>query len=170
MATSALTREAMAEKKARGERVGDIPHGYRLADDGRTLEADANEREIIATVRRLRGEGLTLRAICERLTALGELLRRRAYDPTLAARDAAYLRRHLTGARRGAVKEVQTTIRVDADLMERIDRLKAKMAADPEARAHGRVSRSVVLRVAILHGVEVLEHRYGTDGRKGRGR
>lgn len=63
----ARTRAALAVKKARGERTGGIPYGKRLAEDGRTLVDDPDEllvRELIGT---LRAEGLTLRAIVDRL-------------------------------------------------------------------------------------------------------
>ena len=38
------TRDAMRHKRSNGERVGNIPYGYRLAEDGRHLEEDAGEQ------------------------------------------------------------------------------------------------------------------------------
>jgi DNA invertase Pin-like site-specific DNA recombinase len=67
----ARTRSALGVKKARGERVGSIPYGSRLAADGRTLEADPAEGRAVELVRELRAEGLTLRAIGARLEAAG---------------------------------------------------------------------------------------------------
>lgn len=63
------TRAALAAKKARGERAGELPFGFRLAADGRTLEHEPREQDVMAKVRDLRAAGLTLRAIvaeCER--------------------------------------------------------------------------------------------------------
>lgn len=67
----ARTKAALAVKRARGERVGSVPYGYRLADDGTHLEADPAERRAVDLVLELRAEGLTLRAIGERLIAQG---------------------------------------------------------------------------------------------------
>jgi DNA invertase Pin-like site-specific DNA recombinase len=65
------TRAALAAKKARGERVGGIPYGQQLADDGRTLEPRADEQRVLALVAKLRGSGLTYQAIADRLNAMG---------------------------------------------------------------------------------------------------
>lgn len=64
-------RKALAERKARGERVGTIPYGYRLAADGVHVEPDENEQALVSTVRRLASEGLSQRAIVARLAARG---------------------------------------------------------------------------------------------------
>ena len=57
------TRAALAVKRARGERIGTIPYGYRLAADGKHVEEEAGEQAVIARARELRAEGLSLRAI-----------------------------------------------------------------------------------------------------------
>ena len=67
----ARTREALAAKKSRGERVGAVPYGFRLAADGLHLEACAAEQEVIDTVRSLSGDGLSQRAIVSTLAARG---------------------------------------------------------------------------------------------------
>jgi len=67
----ARTRAALAVKKSRGERVGGIPYGYQLADDGRTLELRADEQRTVDVVRELRGAGLTYRAVADELNARG---------------------------------------------------------------------------------------------------
>ncbi len=59
------TAAALAVKKAKGERVGRIPFGYRLASDGRTLEADPDELGILARMKLLRSAGASLRAIAD---------------------------------------------------------------------------------------------------------
>ena len=71
----ARTKAALAVKKARGERTGSVPYGYRLAADGVHLEADSDEQRAVDLVLELRAEGLTLRAIGERLLARGILPR-----------------------------------------------------------------------------------------------
>ena len=67
----ARTRAALAVKKSRGERTGDIPYGWELGADGIHLEADSVEQRILVAVRQYRAEGLTLRAIGARLEAAG---------------------------------------------------------------------------------------------------
>jgi hypothetical protein len=71
MTTSKLTLDAMAAKQARGECVGTPPVGYRLAADGRTLEADPVEAELVAAIHSLRSAGLSMRAIGAELARLG---------------------------------------------------------------------------------------------------
>ena len=41
------TREALAVKRRRGERIGSVPYGWRLASDGVHLVADEDEQRII---------------------------------------------------------------------------------------------------------------------------
>ena len=65
------TSSAMQHKKSKGELVGAVPYGSTMAADGIRLVADGTEQEIIQTVTRLRGEGLTLRGIADRLTTMG---------------------------------------------------------------------------------------------------
>ena len=68
----ARTRAALRVKKARGERVGAIPFGYRVTeDDPGRLEPDPGEQEVIRLVHELREEGLSLRAIDEELRGRG---------------------------------------------------------------------------------------------------
>jgi len=71
----ARTRAALATKRARGERVGDVRLGFRLANDGRTELEDEREQACIALARRLRAEGLSLRAVGAELLAQGFLPR-----------------------------------------------------------------------------------------------
>lgn len=64
------TRAALRAKKARGERAGNVPFGFRATKDGK-LEPDERESTIAATVRKLRRDGLTLRRIVTELRAQG---------------------------------------------------------------------------------------------------
>lgn len=65
------TRTALAAKRSRGERVGAVPYGSRLAPDGVHLEADEAEQAVIASVRKLASEGLSQRTIVARLAEIG---------------------------------------------------------------------------------------------------
>lgn len=59
-------------------------------------------------------------------------------------------------------------IRIPEDLLGRADALQVAIAKDPALRAMGRITRTAVLRLAILHGLEVLEQQYSqtSKGRK----
>ena len=67
----ARTRAALAMKKARGERVGGIPHGYELAGDGKRLVIHPGDATVVARAQELRALGLTLQAVAERRAAEG---------------------------------------------------------------------------------------------------
>jgi DNA invertase Pin-like site-specific DNA recombinase len=63
------TRAALAVKRSRGERTGQVPYGYALAADGVHLEENPAEQAIIGQIRTMRAAGLSLRAVtaeCER--------------------------------------------------------------------------------------------------------
>lgn len=70
----ARTRAALAAKKARGERVGGVPYGYR--DEGGLLVEDEAEQVVVRRVRELRDYGLSLRAVGRTLLADGYQPRR----------------------------------------------------------------------------------------------
>ena len=57
------TATAMQHKKAKGERVGAIPYGKTLADDGVALVEVPVEQEVIAEARKLHAAGISLRKI-----------------------------------------------------------------------------------------------------------
>jgi site-specific DNA recombinase len=67
----ARTKAALAAKRARGERSGELPYGWRLGADGAHLEADEAEAAVLAVVRELRASGLSQRAIVAELAARG---------------------------------------------------------------------------------------------------
>jgi DNA invertase Pin-like site-specific DNA recombinase len=70
------TRVALAAKAAKGERVGAVPVGYTVADDGRTLERDTGaEGALVAAVIDAHARGLSLRAIAVELAAAGHTTR-----------------------------------------------------------------------------------------------
>ena len=55
--------------------------------------------------------------------------------------------------------ENSLTIRIDTDLIVDLDLLVAKVATMPEYKNVGRVTRSMVARLAIVKGVEVLREQ-----------
>jgi DNA invertase Pin-like site-specific DNA recombinase len=61
------TRDALRHKRSRGQRVGNIAFGSRLADDGQHLEPEPTEQAALAEIRRLRGEGASMRGIAATL-------------------------------------------------------------------------------------------------------
>lgn len=65
------TAAAMAVKKSRNERVGTVPYGFNLAEDGRSLVPNPTESAAIATMKALRSAGKSFRAICAELTSQG---------------------------------------------------------------------------------------------------
>lgn len=70
------TRDALRHKKAIGQRIGEVPFGYQLAADGRTLEPNEAERRTLAHIWELRGAGCTLQQIADALNARGVFTRR----------------------------------------------------------------------------------------------
>ena len=70
------TRDALSHKRGKGERVGNLAFGYRLAGDGQHLEPDPGEQQALAEIRRLCGDGVALRGIAAALNHRG--LRERA--------------------------------------------------------------------------------------------
>ena len=84
---SARTRAALAVKRSRGQRIGAIPFGYRVADDGKTLLPDDHEQAVIARARELRAEGASLRAVGRALIEEGHAPRAgKAWHVQLVAR------------------------------------------------------------------------------------
>lgn len=65
------TTAAMQHKKATGQRVGAIPYGYRLAADGKSLEAHPAEQAVIAAALELHAAGLSLRTVSAELSRRG---------------------------------------------------------------------------------------------------
>jgi len=61
------TRDTLAHKKEKGEHCGRVPYGFRMAEDG-TLRKDPGQQEDIATIKRLRRSGKSVRQISARLS------------------------------------------------------------------------------------------------------
>jgi len=73
---SERTRAALAHKRQKQERIGTVPYGYQVAENGKTLVKEAQEQSILADIRQLRATGYTLREIAEQLNRDGVLTRR----------------------------------------------------------------------------------------------
>jgi hypothetical protein len=78
MNTAALTKKALADKKARGEWCGGVPYGFGLHPDGIHLVENQTEQNAIAVAKELRAAGLTLRRIGDELLKRGICPRRSA--------------------------------------------------------------------------------------------
>ncbi len=61
----------MAVKRTNGQRIGSVPYGFDLADDGVTLVPNDAEQAVIAEMRAWRAAGRTLERIAEALTTRG---------------------------------------------------------------------------------------------------
>ncbi len=63
------TREALAYKRRNGERVGAIPYGFALAEDGKHLVPVSEEQDVLARMQRERNDGMSFRLIADGLNA-----------------------------------------------------------------------------------------------------
>ena len=68
---SERTKDALQLKIMNGERAGQVPYGWTLAGDGKTLIPVEREQEAILFTRELRAQGYSYRAICEELDRSG---------------------------------------------------------------------------------------------------
>lgn len=72
------TKAALRAKKDRGERVGHIPFGYRLAEDRVHLEKDELEQSILRQMNELRATGFSIREIALEMNKRGAFNRGQA--------------------------------------------------------------------------------------------
>jgi DNA invertase Pin-like site-specific DNA recombinase len=68
---SERTSAALQHKKAKGERTGSIPYGFKLAMDNVKLLKDKAEQALIALCKELKEQGLSLRKIAAKLAEQG---------------------------------------------------------------------------------------------------
>jgi DNA invertase Pin-like site-specific DNA recombinase len=73
--TAARTRAALRAKRARGERAGAEPYGYRVNGDGRTLHPHAGEQAILRAIADCRHAGYSLRETAAELNRQGHRTR-----------------------------------------------------------------------------------------------
>ena len=69
--TRERTRSAMAVKRGNGQRIGTVPYGFDLSDDGATLIPNEAEQAVIAEIRKMRAARWTLERIADELTTRG---------------------------------------------------------------------------------------------------
>lgn len=67
----ARTKAALRAKQVCGERVGSLPYGYRVAEDGKRLLPDDQEQQVLAVVRTLHQQGQGYSAIARTLATQG---------------------------------------------------------------------------------------------------
>jgi site-specific DNA recombinase len=81
------TKAALQQKKKNGERVGSIPMGWELGQDGKTLVADKIEQEAMVIAKDFNERGFSLRKISERLANQGYFSRSgKCYSPSSVAK------------------------------------------------------------------------------------
>jgi DNA invertase Pin-like site-specific DNA recombinase len=69
------TTAALAVKRAKGERVGAVPYGFRVTQDGVRLIPCEAEQATLMAVRAMRADGVSLRGIVSALAARGSVSR-----------------------------------------------------------------------------------------------
>ena len=68
---SERTKDALQLKVRKGERAGQLPYGWILGEDGKTLVAKEDEQNAITFIRERSASGCSSRAICRELEAAG---------------------------------------------------------------------------------------------------
>lgn len=68
---SERTKDALRHKISRNERAGQIPYGWTLANDGKTLVMNIEEQKTIRFIKKLRAKGYNYSAICRKLIKQG---------------------------------------------------------------------------------------------------
>lgn len=74
------TRSALQAKKNRNERVGYIPYGFRLHEDGIHLEPDKDEQYNLKLIRQMKCDGKTLREIADEMNFYKRLNRKGSWN------------------------------------------------------------------------------------------
>jgi len=64
MSIKELTKQALADKKAKGFRTGTVPYGFAVQEDGKLIE-EPNSQEVLSIVRSYRASKLPWRKICD---------------------------------------------------------------------------------------------------------
>ena len=68
---AARTRAALKAKRARGERAGNVPYGFKVNGDGQTLYVDDDEQRTLALIAECSEAGYSLREIADELNRTG---------------------------------------------------------------------------------------------------
>ncbi len=86
------TTAALAVKRATGERVGAIPYGFDLDDDGETLVPNETEQIVLTEIRARRSTGWTLQRIANDLSERG--IATKKGRPRWSHQAVAYMLKH----------------------------------------------------------------------------
>ena len=89
------TTAALAVKRANGQRVGTIPYGFDLHDDGQTLVANETEQVVLTEIREKRSRGWTLQRIANDLSERG--IATKKARPRWSHQAVAYMLKHTAG-------------------------------------------------------------------------
>jgi len=68
---SERTRDALRHKRSNGQLAGEVPFGYRIGEDGKTLEPIPEEQEILKMIKSMRESSLSFWKIANRLNVSG---------------------------------------------------------------------------------------------------
>ena len=82
----ARTKAALSVKRARGERVGQVPYGFRLAGEGCRVEPHPDEQKIIDRIRALRARRMSFERIAAALNREAVPARGSRWHPTTVVR------------------------------------------------------------------------------------
>lgn len=83
---AARTSATLQAKRRRGERVGQVPFGYRLENDGVYLVADEAEQRTLGRIRAMREQGATIKRIAAALNHAKTPSRDRRWHATTVQR------------------------------------------------------------------------------------
>jgi len=93
-----------------------------------------------------------------------------ANDPALMERTSKALTGRLAapGLEKSMANDEQIVLRLPSAMLNRAEKLEQRIASDPAMMAEGnvRMSRSVVLRMALARGLETLEKEYSGSSLK----
>jgi site-specific DNA recombinase len=78
---SERTKDALRHKISRNERAGQIPYGWTLAEDGKTLVTNDEEQKVIKFAKNCRQKGLSYRLICKELSREGHMSYGKEWHP-----------------------------------------------------------------------------------------
>jgi DNA invertase Pin-like site-specific DNA recombinase len=79
------TRDALRLKIVKNERAGQVPYGWSLAEDKKTLLENEGEQKAVSLMKELHGKGSSLRSICRELETKGHKPVGRKWHPKTIA-------------------------------------------------------------------------------------
>jgi hypothetical protein len=140
MSSGRLTAEALAAKRARGEKVGGPPpFGFQVADDGKTLVPHDEQQEVLALIKTLRESGTKVAAISDHLNDRGipRGVKGRwdyQYVSTLCNRHGVKPDPLKLEAQRLASREAKRLAKNEAGRLARLEKIEAKRQSKHDGR------------------------------------